>query len=305
MTNIESREGNRKMKEKKIGFIGLGIMGFPMARNLVKAGFDLVVWNRTGEKARKFAQEFPGTIIAESPSDVAAQAPVVITIVTDSADVREVVAGEEGILQGVRKNSVVIDMSTISPAVERELSDQLQEKGSFLLDAPVSGGDVGAAAGTLAIMVGGDEEVFEEMLPVLSAMGRTITYCGLVGSGQLTKQCNQILVAINLWAVCEAISFADDNELDPDVMIAAVSGGAAGSWQLSNLGPRITEGDYEPGFMIDLMQKDLRLVLETANASSSSVLGASLVHQLFNSAQSKGLGSQGTQALFEAVTGRS
>ena len=292
------------MKIERVGFIGLGIMGLPMAANLIRAGFELVVWNRTVEKAQKFASEFPGTIVADSPAGVAEKARVIITIVTGSADVEEVVAGERGLIRGIQRGTTVIDMSTISPAVERILCSRLEVAGCTLVDAPVSGGDIGAKAGTLAIMAGGDQAVFEEVLPVFEAMGKTITYCGPVGSGQLTKQCNQILVAVNLLAVCEAISFADNNDLDPDVMISAVSGGAAGSWQLSNLGPKISQGDYEPGFMINLMQKDLKLVLESANASSSPVPAASMVHQLFNAAQGKGLGEKGTQALFEAVVGR-
>ncbi len=292
------------MKIERIGFIGLGIMGLPMAGNLLKAGFELVVWNRTTAKSRDFARENQGVIVADSPSDVAGKASVIITIVTDSADVAQVISGDKGIIQGINPGSVVIDMSTISPAVEREMNELLKAEGCTLIDAPVSGGDVGARAGTLAVMAGGEKESFEQVLPVFEAMGKTITYCGPVGSGQLVKQCNQILVSMNLNAVCEAISFADNNGLDPDVMISAISGGAAGSWQLSNLGPKIVEGDYEPGFMIDLMQKDLKLVLETANASSTSVPGAATVHQLFNSAQGKGLGKKGTQALFEAVVGR-
>ncbi len=292
------------MKIEKIGFIGLGIMGIPMAKNLAKAGFELVVWNRTIAKAQKFAEEVPGTTVAASPADVGAETSIIITIVTDSSDVAAVILGEHGVIAGIRPGSTVIDMSTISPAVERELSIKLEEKGCSLIDAPVSGGDIGAKAGTLAIMAGGNEDVFEKVLPVFEAMGKTITYCGPVGAGQLTKQCNQILVSVNLHAACEAISFADNNGLDPDVMISAISGGAAGSWQLSNLGPKITRGDYEPGFMIDLIQKDLKLVLETANLSSSPVPAASMVHQLFNCAQGKGLGAKGTQALFEAIAGK-
>ena len=292
------------MSAEKIGFIGLGIMGRPMAENLLKAGYELVVWNRTESKAVDFARENPGVTAVSSPAEVAGKARVIITIVTDSSDVAEVVSGEHGIREGIMEGSVVIDMSTISPAVERQLNELLEEKGCSLIDAPVSGGDVGARAGTLAIMAGGEREVFDKVLPVFEAMGKTITYCGPIGSGQLVKQCNQILVSINLHAVCEAVSFADNNGLDPDVMISAVSGGAAGSWQLSNLGPKIVEGDYEPGFMIDLMQKDLKLVMETANASSFQVTGAAMVHQLFNSAQGKGLGRKGTQALFEAVSGK-
>ena len=292
------------MKIEKVGFIGLGIMGIPMAKNLVKAGFELVVWNRTIEKAHKLASDIPGCKVASSPADLAEQVSVIITIVTDTADVSAVITGENGVLSGIRSGSIVIDMSTISPALERELSVLLEEKGCSLIEAPVSGGDIGAKAGTLAIMAGGQKSVFEDVLPVFKAMGKTITYCGPIGSGQLTKQCNQILVSVNLYAVCEAISFADNNGLDPDVMISAISGGAAGSWQLSNLGPKIAQGDYEPGFMIDLIQKDLKLVLETANASSSPVPVSSMIHQLFNSAQGKGLGEKGTQALFEAIVGR-
>ena len=292
------------MQIDRIGFIGLGIMGYPMAANLAGAGFKLVAWNRTRERAEKLSAELEGVEVAESPAEVAARASVIITIVTDSPDVEEVIAGKGGVLEGINPGSVVIDMSTISPAVERRLNSELEKKQCSLIDAPVSGGDVGAVKGTLAIMAGGREDIFEEILPVLQAMGETITYCGPVGAGQLTKQCNQILVSVNLHAVCEAVAFADDNGLDPDVMISAVSGGAAGSWQLSNLGPKISRGDYDPGFMIDLMQKDLKLVLETANASSSPVPAASAVHQLFNAAQGKGLGRKGTQALFEAVIDR-
>ncbi len=292
------------MTIERVGFIGLGIMGLPMAKNLAKAGFELVVWNRTIEKAKRFAEDVPGSTVAGSPAEVAEKASVIITIVTDSFDVVDVVTGEKGVMSGIMPGSTVIDMSTISPAVERELSAQLEEKGCSLVDAPVSGGDIGAKAGTLAIMAGGRKAVFEDVLPIFEAMGKTVTYCGPAGSGQLTKLCNQILVSVNLYAACEAISFADSNGLDPDVMISAISGGAAGSWQLSNLGPKITRGDYEPGFMIDLIQKDLKLVLETANASSSPVPAASMVHQLFNYAQGKGLGEKGTQALFEAIVGR-
>jgi 3-hydroxyisobutyrate dehydrogenase len=292
------------MRIEKIGFIGLGIMGIPMAKNLAKAGFELVVWNRTTARASEFEADVPGTIVASSPADVAARTSVIITMVTDSSDVADVVSGEKGIISGIKPGSIVIDMSTISPAVERELSEKLEEKDCSLIDAPVSGGDIGAKAGTLAIMAGGRQDVFEKVLPVFEAMGKTITYCGPVGSGQLAKQCNQILVSVNLLGTCEAIAFADNNGLDPDVMISAISGGAAGSWQLSNLGPKIIRGDYEPGFMINLIQKDLKLVLETANASSSPVPTASMVHQLFNGAQGKGLGAKGTQALFEVIAGR-
>jgi 3-hydroxyisobutyrate dehydrogenase len=287
------------MEKPTVGFIGLGIMGQPMALNLVKAGYRLVVFNRSREKADAMAGEC--VQVASSPAEVASRCQMVITIVTDSAAVEEVIAGPQGLLGSVTTGSVVIDMSTISPAVEQRLDSELRKVSATLVDAPVSGGDIGAQNATLAIMAGGDRESFERSLPLFEAMGKTITYCGPVGSGQLTKLCNQILVSVSLLAVTEAITFARKTGLDPETMIEAVKGGAAGSWQLANLGPKIAARDFAPGFMIDLMQKDLRLVLEAAGTSSVCLSAASLVHQLFNAAQAKGLGREGTQALMKVV----
>jgi len=274
-----------------------------MALNLSKAGFLLTVYNRTRSKAEALAS--PSIRVASSPAEVARDSDTTIVMVSDSPDVEEVVCGSGGILEGVRAGSVVVDMSTISPAVERKLGDLLAGKGASLVDAPVSGGDVGAQKGTLAIMAGGDKTVIERILPVFQAMGKTITYCGPIGNGQLTKLCNQVLVSLNLLAVSESVAFARRNGLDPDVMIQAVQGGAAGSWQLSNLGPKIASADFNPGFMIDLMQKDLRLVLEAADRASAAMPGTSLVHQLFNSAQNRGWGKEGTQALGKILAGLS
>lgn len=287
------------MEKPTVGFIGLGIMGQPMALNLVKAGYRLVVFNRSRDKADAMAGEF--VQVASSPAEVASRCQIVITIVTDSAAVEEVIAGPQGVLGAVRPGSVVIDMSTISPAVEQRLDTELRKVSATLVDAPVSGGDIGAQNGTLAIMAGGDRDSFEKSLPLFEAMGKTITYCGPIGSGQLTKLCNQILVSVSLLGVAEAITFARKNGLNPETMIEAVKGGAAGSWQLANLGPKIAERDFAPGFMIDLMQKDLRLVLEAAGVSAVCLSAASLVHQLFNAAQAKGLGREGTQALMKVV----
>jgi 3-hydroxyisobutyrate dehydrogenase len=287
------------MEKPTVGFIGLGIMGQPMALNLVKAGYRLVVFNRSREKADAMAGEC--VQVASSPAEVASRCQMVITIVTDSAAVEEVIAGPQGLLGSVTTGSVVIDMSTISPAVEQRLDSELRKVSATLVDAPVSGGDIGAQNATLAIMAGGDRESFERSLPLFEAMGKTITYCGPVGSGQLTKLCNQILVSVSLLAVTEAITFARKTGLDPETMIEAVKGGAAGSWQLANLGPKIAARDFAPGFMIDLMQKDLRLVLEAAGTSSVCLSAALLVHQLFNAAQAKGLGREGTQALMKVV----
>lgn len=279
----------------------MGIMGKPMAGHLLRAGFPLTVYNRTRTKAEDLAKE--GASVAESPSDVASASDVTITMVSDTPDVAEVVAGPKGILEGIRPGSLVVDMSTVSPEGERRLDGMLREKGCQLIDAPVSGGDVGARNATLAIMVGGDRSAFERVLPIFKAMGKTITYCGPVGSGQLTKLCNQILVSVNLLAVSEALVFARKNGLDPLTMIEAVSGGAAASWQLVNLGPKIAKRDFQPGFMVDLMQKDLRLILETATTNPTPLPAAALVQQLFKSVQIQGLGGEGTQALAKALEG--
>ncbi|MDE2925597.1 MAG: NAD(P)-dependent oxidoreductase [Acidobacteriota bacterium] len=282
-----------------VGFIGLGIMGLPMAGHILKSGYPLTVYNRTRSKTRSL--EAAGAAVAASPREVAANSRMIITMVSDSPDVEAVVAGPEGVLEGIRPGSVVMDMSTISPQVERELDEQLRSKGCALVDAPVSGGDVGAQNATLAIMAGGDREAFDRAVPIFETMGKTITYCGPVGSGQLTKLCNQILVAVTLMGVSEALVFAGKNGLDQGVMIEAVKGGAAGSWQLSNLAPRVVNRDFAPGFMVDLIQKDLRLVMESGAAAQAALPASSLVNQLFRTSQARGEGLEGTQALVKVL----
>ncbi len=287
------------MDKPPIGFVGLGIMGLPMAGHILDAGYPLTVYNRTRSKTEELGAR--GAKVADSPAEVAADSQVIITIVSDSPDVEEVVAGPQGVLGRIGKDSVVIDMSTISPQVERQLDEQLRVKGCTLVDAPVSGGDVGARNATLAIMAGGEKAAFDRVRPILEVMGKTITYCGPVGNGQLTKLSNQILVAVTLLGVSEAITFAKKNGLDAHVMIEAVKGGAAGSWQLSNLGPKIVDRDFAPGFMVDLIQKDLRLVLESGAAGQAALPGTSLVNQLFRMAEAQGDGREGTQILAKAV----
>lgn len=282
-----------------VGFIGLGIMGLPMAGHILKSGYPLTVYNRTRSKTRSL--EVAGAAVAASPREVAANSRMIITMVSDSPDVEAVVAGPEGVLEGIRPGSVVMDMSTISPQVERELDEQLRSKGCALVDAPVSGGDVGAQNATLAIMAGGDRAAFDRAVPIFETMGKTITYCGPVGSGQLTKLCNQILVAVTLMGVSEALVFAGKNGLDQGVMIEAVKGGAAGSWQLSNLAPRVVNRDFAPGFMVDLIQKDLRLVMESGAAAQAALPASSLVNQLFRTSQARGEGLEGTQALVKVL----
>jgi 3-hydroxyisobutyrate dehydrogenase len=222
---------------------------------------------------------------------------VVISIVSDTPDVRQVLVGPGGAIETLRPGATVIDMSTISPRATREIAEQLSERGVSMLDAPVSGGVKGAIEGTLSIMAGGDREVFERSKPVLEAMGKKLVFCGGHGQGQMVKLCNQIAIASNLLAAAEAVTFARKAGLDPLTMIEAVGAGAAGSWVIQVLGPRMARRDFAPGFMIKLQQKDLRLVLEAANELGVSLPGAALVNQLFASVEAEGGGDLGTQAL--------
>ena len=287
------------MAIKKIGFIGTGIMGRPMAGNLIKHGFELTVFNRTASKAQGLVGQ--GARLAESPGQAAKDADAVITIVSDTPDAQEVILGQDGAITAVRAGAIVIDMSTISPVATREMSQQLAAKDVEMLDAPVSGGDVGARAGTLAIMVGGSEQAFASALPVFEAMGKTIVHCGPGGAGQTTKLCNQILVSLNMLSINEAFAFARNSGLNLEKVIEAVSAGAAGSWALTNLGPRIARGDFDPGFMVDLLQKDLRLVLSNADQQQCCLPGVAMVHQFLNSAQAHGQGQEGTQSLAKVL----
>lgn len=287
---------------ERIGFIGLGIMGVPMVANLIKAGFTPTVWNRSQPGIDTCVEL--GATSAASPQAVAEASDILITIVTDSPDVESVLVGrEDAAIHGLAEGSVVIDMSTISPAVTRELASRLSERGVSMLDAPVSGGDTGAKAGTLSIMVGGDADVLERCMPVLETMGATITHCGPTGAGQTVKLCNQVAIAGALLGVCEALSLADKSGVDQERMLAAISAGAAGSWQLTNLGPKIAVEDYAPGFMVRLMQKDLRLALEAGGDVLQPLPNTSLVHQLYYQLETSGLGDEGTQALARVVSG--
>jgi 3-hydroxyisobutyrate dehydrogenase len=285
--------------DTRIGFIGLGIMGGPMAARLLDAKYPLVVHSRTKSKVSRLIAR--GARFVESPAEVAKQSDVVIICVTDTPDVEAVVRGAEGIVSSARRGLIVVDHSTISPAATKQIADDLDKLGVKFLDAPVSGGDTGAKNGTLSIMVGGDRETLDRVDPILRVLGQTITHCGPSGAGQLTKLVNQILVSVTNLAVCEALVFAKKHKLDLEKTISAVGGGAAGSWQLNNLGAKMVVGDLRPGFMINLQQKDLRLVLQAAEESNTSLPAASLVHQLFAAAQAAGHGKNGTQALFTVV----
>ena len=282
-----------------LAFIGLGVMGEPMAGHLLKAGYPLTVHTRSKSKAEELIAR--GARWAGSPAVAAREAEVVFICVTDTPDVEKVVMGKDGVMEAVGEEMIVVDHSTISPSATRAIAAAVAQRGARFLDAPISGGDVGARNATLAIMVGGDQGAFDRVEPILKVMGKTITWCGESGTGQFTKLVNQILVSVTNLAVCEALTFASRNGLDLAKTIAAVAGGAAGSWQLSNLGPKMAAGDFRPGFTIDLQQKDLKLILQAALEAKTSVPAASLVHQLFTSAQAAGRGGEGTQALFTVL----
>lgn len=284
---------------KRVGFIGLGIMGKPMATNLISAGFPLTVWNRTRSKMAPLVSL--GAHGANSPKDVAEKSDILITMLTDSPDVEEVVLGPKGVIESARKGLTVIDMSTISPLVTRRIADALEEKGVEMLDAPVSGGERGAIEGTLSIMVGGKREVFQECLPILEKMGKNIVHVGGHGMGQMVKLCNQVICGLNQLAVCEGIMFGAKAGVDLDKMMKVVTAGAAGSWQLSNIGPKILKGDLEPGFKVRHFLKDLRLIMETAGELRLPLPGTSLVDQLYSAVAAMGKEEKGVQALITVL----
>ncbi len=286
-------------EKERVGVIGTGIMGGPMARNLLEAGFPVHVYNRTPARAQPLLEA--GARWAESPAELAEQVSIVMSCVPDSPDVENVYLGERGVCAGLQAGSLCIDMSTISPDVARKVAGAVEERGGRFLDAPISGGKTGAEAGTLSIMVGGRAEDVQRARPVFEAVGQSVVHCGPVGFGQLTKLCNQILCVANLLGVCEAITFARRVGLDPRTMLEAVSGGAAGSWALNNLGPRMVERDFRPMFMVDLQQKDLRIALDTAYRNRLSLPGTALVHQLLGANQAAGEGRDGTQALIKVL----
>ncbi len=284
---------------ERIGFIGLGIMGSGMARNLLKAGFPVRVWNRTASRMDPLVAE--GAEAGSSPADVAAHTDIIITCVSDTPDVEEVILGEQGVIHGARPGALVIDMSTISPQATIEIAQKLQEKGIHMLDAPISGGSEGAQRGTLSIMVGGDPEQVERAMPAFQAMGKAITHVGGHGAGQTVKLVNQILVVGNCLAMCEALVFAQAGGVDLEKALEAVTQGAAGSWMLSNRGPQIIRRDWRPGFTIDLQQKDVRLILREADQLGVPVILSSLVFNFYRTLQARGLGSEGNHALVKAL----
>ena len=289
-----------------IGFIGLGIMGRPMARNLLKAGHSIIVHSRSRGPVDEIVEA--GAKAAGSPRDVAAQCDVLITMLPNSPEVEQVALGPNGIVEGARRGLVFIDMSTISPIVSQKVGKALEAKGVAMLDAPVSGGEKGAIDGALSIMVGGDKAVFERVLAIFQAMGKTITLLGPLGFGGFTKLANQIIVAVNLTALAEALTLGKKAGLDRDLLLTALAGGLAGSRCLEQKKPNYLANTYDPGFKIDLHYKDLGLIMESARALGVPLPTTAVVQELFNALRVKGRGGldhSGVITLLEDLAGAS
>jgi 2-hydroxy-3-oxopropionate reductase len=289
-----------------IGFIGLGIMGRPMAKNLLKAGFPLIVHSRSRGPVDELVEA--GAKAAQAPREVAGQCDVLITMLPNSPDVELVALGKDGIIEGPRSGLIFIDMSTISPIVSQKVGAALGAKGVRMLDAPVSGGEKGAIEGALSIMVGGDQAVFDAVLPILKAMGKTITLLGPLGFGGFTKLANQIIVAMNLTALGEALTLARKAGLDRELTLKALAGGLAGSRCLDQKAANYIAGTYNPGFKIDLHFKDLGLIMESARALGVPLPATAVVQELFNALRVKGRGGldhSGVITLLEDLAGLS
>lgn len=285
---------------ERVGFIGLGIMGLPMARNLLKAGYGLVLYNRTREKAEDLAGE-GGAEVAASPREVAERCDTVILMLPDSPQVEEVLAGEDGVLEGVRPGALVIDMSTISPVVTKRLAAGVEERGGSMLDAPVSGGDVGAQEGTLSIMVGGSERDFERAGPLFRVMGKVATHVGPVGSGQVVKACNQIVVALNIEAASEALVLGSKAGVAPEKILEALSGGLAGSAVLEAKREKFLGHDFDPGFRIELHHKDLGIALAAGREFGVTLPVTAVVDQVLQALRTQGRGDRDHSAILTFI----
>jgi 3-hydroxyisobutyrate dehydrogenase len=283
----------------RIGWIGTGVMGQSMAGHLQKAGHTLAVFNRTRQKAAALLDA--GALWCASPRLVAEASEAVFSIVGFPRDVEETYLGPEGVLAAGTLPRLLVDMTTSQPALARRIAQAAAARGVCSLDAPVSGGDIGARNGTLAIMVGGERSAFDDALPLFQAMGRNIAYMGPAGAGQHTKMCNQILIAGTMVGVCEALLYAARSGLDRQAVIDIVGKGAAGSWSINNLGPRIVAGDYAPGFFVEHFIKDMGIALEEARAMGLALPGLALVHQLYLAVKAQGFARDGTQALIKAL----
>lgn len=279
----------------KVGYIGLGLMGKSMARNIMKAGFPLVVHNRSREVVEELKAE--GAKTAKSPAEVAEQVDVVFTNLPDSPDVELVTLGTGGIIEGAHQGLIFVDNSTIKPATARHIAERMGEKGVLCLDAPVSGGDIGAQEGTLAIMVGGPIQALEQVRPILESMGKTITHVGNTGAGQIAKAANQIMVAAQMVAMGELLIFARKAGADPQKVVQAIQGGAAQCWALDVKPERLFAGNRSPGFKAYMQAKDLGIVLDTARAYGIPLVSAAVHNQLYNSMLEMGLAEQDNSAV--------
>jgi 3-hydroxyisobutyrate dehydrogenase len=279
----------------RIGWIGTGVMGSSMCGHLMTAGFSATVYNRSREKADELVAQ--GAQWADSPRAVAEQSDIIFTIVGFPADVRTVVLGEDGCLAGGEAGNILVDMTTSEPSLAVEIAEAAEAKGMHSVDAPVSGGDVGAKEARLSIMIGGDKEVVDALQPCWEAMGKTIVHQGGPGAGQHTKMVNQTLIATNMIGVCEALLYGHQAGLDLPTVMESVASGAAGSWSLSNLGTRIIDNNFDPGFFVEHFIKDMGIALDEAKRMGLSLPGLALAHQLYLALQAQGHGRDGTHAL--------
>jgi 3-hydroxyisobutyrate dehydrogenase len=283
----------------RIGWIGTGVMGSSMAGHLLNKGYAVTVFNRTRDKAKPLLER--GAQWADSPKAVAQRSDLIFSIVGFPHDVREVILGSDGALNGAAAGAVLVDMTTSEPSLAREIYQAAQARGVASVDAPVSGGDVGAREARLSIMVGGDKEVVERIRPLFEAMGKTIVYQGPAGAGQHTKMVNQILIATAMIGICEALLYGHKAGLDLNTVLESVSGGAAGSWSLSNYAPRMLKGNFDPGFFVEHFIKDMGIALAEAKRMNLSLPGLALAEQLYLALEAQGHGRKGTHALMLAL----
>jgi 3-hydroxyisobutyrate dehydrogenase len=279
-----------------IGFIGTGVMGKSMVKNLIKAGYKLHVYSRTKSKADELLEI--GALWHNTPGELAREVDAVITMVGYPSDVEEIYLGDQGIIRNAKPQTFLIDMTTSSPSLARKIEQEAKNNHLQSLDAPVSGGDVGAREAKLSIMVGGEKDVFDALKPVFEALGSNIVYQGEAGAGQHTKMCNQIAIASNMMGVCEALIYAKKAGLDQSVVLKSIESGAAGSWSLSNLAPRIINGNFDPGFFIKHFIKDMGIALQAADEMGLETHGLKLAKSLYDQLQEQGFGDNGTQALY-------
>jgi len=280
---------------KRVGFIGLGTMGKPMAKNLLKAGFSLTVYNRTRSKADELEKN--GAKIAGSPKEVAADSDVVVSCVTDSTAVQDIALGQDGIIEGVKEGLIYIDCSTISPVATKKIAEALAAKGVKMLDAPVSGGEKGAIEGTLAIMVGGDKPVFEECMDIFQGMGKNIVYIGEISMGQVCKACNQMIAASTLAGISEAFVLGTKAGIDPDLMLSVLSKGVNRSWYMENVTPEIIKRNFKPGFRLAHHYKDLGIALSAGKTIGAPLMVTGLIHEMMGALVADGLGSDDNRSL--------